>query len=80
MVINPSIGMSGMYIPILMVPIMGWMTINNAPCFDQIHMVIYAGRMTILIFQENVVVIVVVLITFIIAVALTATTLGHGIG
>lgn len=40
----------------------------------------YAGRMTILIFEENVVVIVVVLITFIIAVTVTATTLGHGIG
>ena len=48
-------------------------------CID-VNSFIYAGRMTILIFQENVVVIVVVLITFIIAVALTATTLGHGIG
>ena len=48
--------------------------------YIDVNSFIYAGRMTILIFQENVVVIVVVLITFIIAVALTATTLGHGIG
>ena len=36
-----SLGRSGMYKPIIMVPTMGWMTINNAPCFDQIHMVTY---------------------------------------